>query len=57
MPAVEPATDADCDYLPDWDRTLPDYGTPWEMKAEDWGWLDGRLVAVDYSTPVLADAP
>lgn len=25
---------------------------PFEPKAEDWGWYDGRRVALDYSTPV-----
>jgi hypothetical protein len=24
---------------------------PFEPKASDWGWLEGRIVALDYSTP------
>lgn len=36
--------------LPDWDYQGPgDDGWPFEPKAEDWGMLNGRLVAVDYS--------
>ncbi len=36
--------------LPDWDRRgADDQESPFEPKADDWGWLDGRLVAVDYS--------
>jgi hypothetical protein len=26
-------------------------GEPFEYKASDWGWIEGRLVALDYSTP------
>jgi hypothetical protein len=26
---------------------------PFEYKASDWGWLDGKLVAVDYGAPAL----
>jgi hypothetical protein len=29
----------------------PDDECPFEPKASDWGWLDGRLVALDYSLP------
>jgi len=39
------------DYLP-WDAE-PDQ---FEWKASDWGWLDGKLVALDYSTPALTTA-
>ena len=28
-----------------------DDGDPFEVKASDWGRIDGRLVALDYSTP------
>lgn len=35
------------DYFPGGNRM------PWEMKAADWGVLDGRIVCVDYSTPAL----
>jgi hypothetical protein len=44
----------DTDGFPDWDYMPPnDVGHPFEWKAEDWGWLDGRLVALDYSAPAL----
>jgi hypothetical protein len=35
--------------LPDWDSGGPHEAAPFEMKPEDWGWLDGRPVALDYS--------
>ena len=43
------------DGIPDWDYMPPDdEGHPFEYKASDWGRLpDGRLVALDYSTPEL----
>jgi hypothetical protein len=38
--------------FPDWDYVPPDERCPFEPKASDWGRLpDGRLVALDYSTP------
>ena len=38
--------------FPDWDYMPGEDGDPFESKASDWGRLkDGRLVAVDYSTP------
>jgi hypothetical protein len=44
----------DSDAFPDWDYVPPDETCPFEYKASDWGWLpDGRLVALDYSTPAL----
>jgi hypothetical protein len=39
--------------FPDWDYVLPDETRPFEYKQSDWGWVDGQLVAVDYSSPVL----
>jgi hypothetical protein len=40
--------------FPDWDYVPPDEDHPFEHKASDWGRLsDGRLVALDYSAPVL----
>jgi hypothetical protein len=42
------------DGFPDWDYVPPDETCPFEYKASDWGRLpDGRLVALDYSTPAL----
>lgn len=33
-----------------WDYRGPgDDESPFERKANDWGWLDGRPVAVDYA--------
>jgi hypothetical protein len=31
-------------------------GKPFEYKASDWGWVEGRLVALDYSTPAFDTA-
>ena len=34
----------------EWDYAGPrDDGLPFEWKASDWGYLDGRVVAVDYA--------
>jgi hypothetical protein len=33
-----------------WDYRGPgDDGAPFEPKASDWGWLDGKVVAIDYA--------
>jgi hypothetical protein len=59
MPRAQPLTEQekaflmDTDEFPDWDYVPPDEGHPFEYKASDWGWLDGNLVALDYSAPVL----
>jgi hypothetical protein len=37
----------------DWDYRPGEDGCPFEPKASDWGWYEGRMVAVDYSTPAL----
>jgi hypothetical protein len=34
-----------------WDKRPGEDSCPFEPKASDWGWLDGRMVALDYSTP------
>ena len=41
------------DTFPDWDYLPGGEGCPFEYKSSDWGKLDGRLVAVDYSAPAL----
>jgi hypothetical protein len=41
------------DGFPKWDYVPPDETEPFEYKPSDWGWLDGRPVALDYSAPVL----
>jgi hypothetical protein len=62
MAAATPLTEAekdrliDTDGFPDWDYMPGEDGEPFEYKATDWGWFDGRLVAVDYSTPAF-DGP
>jgi hypothetical protein len=39
------------DSFPDWDYRGPeDISEPFEYKASDWGWIEGRLVALDYAT-------
>ena len=58
MDAAQPLSESDHANLldgcafPDWDYIPGGDGDPFEPKATDWGRLkDGRLVAVDYSTP------
>jgi hypothetical protein len=59
MAAASPLAEAemeellDSNGLPDWDyMSGGDSRDPFESKASDWGRLnDGRLVALDYSTP------
>jgi len=59
--AAEPLTEPEAEHLlevdgfPDWDYVPPDETEPFEYKPSDWGRLDGRLVALDYSAPVLFD--
>jgi len=58
MPRAQPLAEDEAERLrstrgfPDWDDVPPDDDCPFEPKASDWGRLsDGRLVALDYSTP------
>jgi hypothetical protein len=45
------------DQYPDWDYASGDDETaPFEYKGADWGWLDGRLVAVDYAVKAHLDS-
>jgi hypothetical protein len=59
MAAATPLTEAekdnliDTDGFPDWDYMPGEDSEPFEYKATDWGWFEGRLVAVDYSTPAF----
>jgi hypothetical protein len=50
MPRVEVCTaaTAPADYEALTDR--PDYVVPDEHKPDSWGWLNGRLVAIDYGS-------
>lgn len=40
------------DAFPDWDAMPGEDGSPFEPKASDWGRINGRLVALDYSVTV-----
>jgi len=60
MRAACPITQAEASQLlateqyPDWDYSPFDRDPiPFEYKFSDWGRLDGKLVAVDYSEPAL----
>jgi hypothetical protein len=59
MKRAKPISEEEKDHListdgfPDWDYVPPDETAPFEYKASDWGLLEGRLVALDYSTPAL----
>lgn len=39
------------DAVERWDYMPGDDSCPFEPKASDWGWYEGRRVALDYSTP------
>lgn len=41
------------DVVDVWDYIPGEDSCPFEPKASDWGWLEGRMVALDYSTPAL----
>jgi hypothetical protein len=63
MPRATPISADEADRLeatdgyPDWDYAPSDgESSPFEYKPSDWGRLsDGRLVALDYSSPALSD--
>jgi hypothetical protein len=38
-----------------WDYMPGEDSCPFEPKASDWGWLDEKMVALDYSTPAWED--
>jgi hypothetical protein len=38
-----------------WDYGPGEDSCPLEPKADDWGWFNGRMVALDYSTPAWED--
>jgi hypothetical protein len=44
------------DAFPDWDAMPGEDGDPFEPKESDWGRINGRLVALDYSIPVYDSA-
>lgn len=39
--------------FPSWNYRPGDESEPFEYKASDWGWLNGKLVALDYAAPAL----
>lgn len=41
--------------VPEWDTHCGDGDDPTECKASNWGWLDGRMLAVDYALPSFHD--
>jgi hypothetical protein len=46
------------DVIESWDYMPGEDSCPFEPKASDWGWFEGRMVALDYSTPAWeADEP
>ena len=56
MRAAKPLTDmmSPDDYThvtETWDYMPGEDSCPFEPKASDWGWFEGRMVARDYSTP------
>lgn len=59
MPAATPLSEEEAearreaDTFPDWDYWPGDPSEPFEYKASDWGMLNGRLVALDYSAPAI----
>src|SRR5262249_2798600 len=62
MPTARPLTEPERDQLwktdgfPDWDyMSGGDQGEPFKWKPSDWGWLNGQLVALDYSSPAPFD--
>lgn len=63
MKAANPLTevmslDKYMDAVDVWDYIPGEDSCPFEPKASDWGWLEGRMVALDYSTPAWeADEP
>jgi hypothetical protein len=63
MRAAQPLTDMMSleeymDVAELWNKLQGEDSCPFEPKASDWGWLEGRMVALDYSTPAWeADEP
>jgi hypothetical protein len=56
MRAAEPLTDMMSfdeygEVVDAWDCMPGEDSCPFEPKASDWGWFEGRRVALDYSTP------
>ena len=63
MRAAQPLTDMMSleeymDVAELWNKLKGEDSCPFEPKASDWGWFEGRMVALDYSTPAWeADQP
>jgi hypothetical protein len=42
----------------EWDYAGPgDDGHPFEWKPSDWGYIDGRVVAIDYAATAIGETP
>jgi hypothetical protein len=42
----------------EWDYACPgDDGHPFEWKPSDWGYIDGRVVAIDYAATAIGETP
>ncbi|MDF0521535.1 hypothetical protein P0R31_30255 [Bradyrhizobium yuanmingense] len=55
-PLSEEMTDEELDEaFKAWDYGPGEDSCPFESQARNWGWLKGRKVALDYSTPALDD--
>jgi hypothetical protein len=59
MRAAEPLIEMSDEEYEDawkaWDYGPGEDSCPFEPKACDWGWFEGRMVALDYSTPAWED--
>jgi hypothetical protein len=56
MRAAMPLNDlSDEEYQEAWDYMPGEDSCPFEPKACDGGWFEGRMVALDYSTPAWED--
>lgn len=55
---AKPLTELECKHLretdgfPDWDYQPGEDPCPFEYKSDDWGWLSGKLLAIDYSVDI-----
>lgn len=62
MAAATPITRAERDYLverslfPDWAEVSFEQDSPFDYAASDWGWLLGRLVALDYAASAFENS-
>jgi hypothetical protein len=55
LPRQEQQRLLDTDGFPDWDYMPGGPSCPFEYKESDWGYVDGRLVALDYPAKDVMD--